>query len=260
MSAIVEMPVTMTSLELVGFINDHRRQQGDDTVLRHDHFMAKVPKVLGEAAPKFVGTDLYANGTGGMIERDIYRFPKRESCLMAMSYSYELQAAVFDHMTALESKLNQPSAATLPTYSEALRQLADQIDENSRLSAERDHAIATKAQIGGKREATAMATASAASRKARQLEQELGRGVQHATIIAVEKASGRRFGTQGFRPLKQWCKAHDVAPPKVPCPRYGEAVSWPAEAWREVYGVDLGELFGSEGATVDGQLLGGCEA
>lgn len=177
MSAIVKMPVTMTSLELVDFINDHRRQQGDDTVLRHDHFMAKVPKVLGEAAPKFVGTDLYANGTGGMIERDIYRFPKRESCLMAMSYSYALQA--------------------------------------------------------------------------------LGRGAQHATIIAVEKVSGRRFGTQGFRPLKQWCKAHDVTPPKVPCPRYGEAVSWPAEAWREVYGVDLGELFGSERATVDGQLLGG---
>lgn len=102
-----------------------------------------------------------------------------------------------------------------------------------------------------------MATASAAKREAARLAQELGRGAQHATIIAVEKASGRRFGTQGFRPLKKWCKAHDVTPPKVPCPRYGEAVSWPAEAWREVYGVDLGELFGSERATVDGQPLGG---
>lgn len=110
--------------------------------------------------------------------------------------------------------------------------------------AERDHAIATKAQIGGKREATAMATASAATRKARQLEEELGRGTRHATIIAVEKASGRKFGTQGFRPLKKWCTEHDVTPPKVPCPRYGEAVSWPADAWREVYGIDLGELFG----------------
>ncbi|GAB3471358.1 ORF6N domain-containing protein [Azotobacter salinestris] len=112
--------------------------------------------------------------------------------------------------------------------------------------AERDHAIATKALIGGKREATAMATASAATKKARQLEQELGRGTQHATVIAVEKASGRKFGTQGFRPLKKWCKAHDVTPPKVPCPRYGKAVSWPADAWREVYGIDLGDLFGAE--------------
>lgn len=112
--------------------------------------------------------------------------------------------------------------------------------------AERDQAISDRALIGSRREATAMATASAAKREAARLAQELGRGVQHATILAVEKASGRRFGTQGFRPLKQWCKAHDVTPPKVPCPRYGKAVSWPADAWREVYGVDLGELFGGE--------------
>lgn len=112
--------------------------------------------------------------------------------------------------------------------------------------AERDHAIATKAQIGGKREATAMATASAATKKARQLEQELGRGVHHATVIAVENASGLKFGTQGFRPLQKWCKAHDVTPPKVPCPRYGKAVSWPADAWREVYNIDLADLFGAE--------------
>ncbi|MDV7210759.1 Rha family transcriptional regulator [Azotobacter beijerinckii] len=253
MSAIVEMPVTMTSLELVDFINDHRKRQAEAAgvnfpssefaKLRHDSFMEKAPKVLGDGVQKFL--DTYRNAQNGQ-DYPCYRFPKRESCLMAMSYSYELQAAVFDHMTALESKLNQQAAATLPTYSEALRQLADQIDENTRISAERDHAIATKALIGGKREATAMATASAATKKARQLEQELGRGTQHATIIAVENATGLSFGNQGFRPLQKWCKAHDVTPPKVPCPRFGKAVSWPADAWLEVYGVDLGELFGAE--------------
>jgi hypothetical protein len=120
--------------------------------------------------------------------------------------------------------------------------------ERERIQAisERDQAIADRALIGSRREATAMATASAAKREAARLAQELGRGAQHATILAVEKASGRRFGTQGFRPLKQWCKAHDVTPPKVPCPRYGKAVSWPADAWREVYGIELGELFGGE--------------
>ncbi|MBD2816766.1 hypothetical protein ID850_19030 [Xenorhabdus sp. Flor] len=66
--------------------------------------MAKVPKVLGKAAEKFLAVDVYINGTGGRVERDIYRFFKRESCLMAMSYSYELQAQVFDHMTDLEAK------------------------------------------------------------------------------------------------------------------------------------------------------------
>lgn len=60
--------------------------------------MAKVPKVLGDNAPKFSGTQKYGNNN----TRDIYIFPKREACLMAMSYSYELQAMVFDKMTELE--------------------------------------------------------------------------------------------------------------------------------------------------------------
>lgn len=91
-------PVTMTSLELVDFINSQR--SADEPELRHDHFMAKVPKVLGtEGLPKFRDTYHHPqNGQG----YPCYRFPKREACLMAMSYSYELQAKVFDRMTELE--------------------------------------------------------------------------------------------------------------------------------------------------------------
>ena len=50
--------VSMTSLEIVEFINS-RRPEGS-AELRHDHFMAKVPKVLGEfCAPNFLGTQNY---------------------------------------------------------------------------------------------------------------------------------------------------------------------------------------------------------
>lgn len=98
--------VTMTSLELVEFINSQRKD--GEAELRHDHFMAKVPKVLGDAAPNFLGVDIFTNGTGGQVERKIYRFPKREACLMAMSYSYELQAIVYDRMTALEEQQKKP--------------------------------------------------------------------------------------------------------------------------------------------------------
>lgn len=105
--------VTMTSLEIVEFINTHRQEQGNTSVLRHDHFMAKVPQVIGESlAPKFLGTSFYTNGAGHQVARNIYNFPKREACLMAMSYSYELQAEIFDRMTALEQQLllvNRPS-------------------------------------------------------------------------------------------------------------------------------------------------------
>jgi hypothetical protein len=45
--------------------------------LRHDHFMAKVPKVLGEMAPKFSGIIDQAMPNGGARQQRIYNFPKR---------------------------------------------------------------------------------------------------------------------------------------------------------------------------------------
>lgn len=94
-----DAPVTMTSMELVEFINSQRGP--DESELRHDNFMAKVPKVLGkEAALNFQGSYTGRDNTA----RPCYRFPKREACLMAMSYSYELQAK--------ESKVTGGEAAT----------------------------------------------------------------------------------------------------------------------------------------------------
>ncbi|EKL0661419.1 MULTISPECIES: hypothetical protein [Pseudomonas] len=103
--------ITMTSLELVDFINAHRQQQAEQAgqpfpsedfpELTHANLLAKVPKVLGETSHSFECDlpDSYGRPRRG------YRFPKREACLVAMSYSYELQAAVYDRMTALEEQL-----------------------------------------------------------------------------------------------------------------------------------------------------------
>ena len=79
----------MSSLELVEFINTEREAQGNTIKLRHDNFMQKVPQVLGETnALNFQGVYLDTKGE----QRPCYRFPKREACLMAISYSYDLQA------------------------------------------------------------------------------------------------------------------------------------------------------------------------
>ena len=98
--------VTMSSLEIVDFINEYRAKNESNPVqLRHDSFMAKVPKVLGEnQSPKFIGD--YKDAKGRTYP--CYYFQKREACLMAMSYSYELQAQIFDRMTAMEEALKKP--------------------------------------------------------------------------------------------------------------------------------------------------------
>ena len=119
--------VTMTSLELVDFINEQRAV--GEAELRHDHFMVKVPKVLGEFhAPKFLGTQTYGNNN----TRAIYNMPKREACLMAMSYSYELQAKVFDRMTALEQS---GQTSILPNFADpvaAARAWADAMESGQK--------------------------------------------------------------------------------------------------------------------------------
>lgn len=147
----------------------------------------------------------------------------------------------------LVQERNRARSSMPENYIEALEHLLASKRSEQLALEQRDHAIATKAEIGSRREATAMATASAAVRKVMHLENELGRGCQHATVTAVEKAAHRSFGSQGFRPLKNWCDSHGVAAPKVQDPRFGWVRSWPAAAWAAVYQIDLAELFGAVG-------------
>ncbi len=126
-------PITMTSLEMVDFINSQRDKSEAD--LLHKNFIAKVPQVLGEeTSAKFLADlpDNYGRARKG------YKFPKREACLMAMSYSYDLQAKVFDRMTALESRPIDPMQALsdpatmrglLLTYTEKVLTLENKVEE-----------------------------------------------------------------------------------------------------------------------------------
>ena len=100
---------TMSSLEMVDYINADRKAKAEAegltfpckryTKIQHKHILAKSPKVLGEEhSAKFLAQ--YVDSTGR--ELPCYQYPKREACLMAMSYSYELQAKVYDYMEELD--------------------------------------------------------------------------------------------------------------------------------------------------------------
>lgn len=125
--------VTMTSLELVDFIN--RQRSESESTLRHDDFLRKVPLVLGEKdARKFAG--IYQDSMNR--KKPCYTFPKREACLMAMSYSYDLQAKVFDRMTELErtsvTAIPEPSDKLLEVVNRTLQQNEKLIEALVRLS------------------------------------------------------------------------------------------------------------------------------
>ena len=142
---------------------------------------------------------------------------------------------------------NQRAPALPADYIGALEHLLESKRSEKLAIEQRDYAIETKAEIGSRREATAMATASAAVREARQLRELLGMGVTQATIVAVEKALGREFGRSGWRPLKKWCQARGINAPHVIHPTFGSVIAWPAAAWMDVYQIDLADLFGADG-------------
>ena len=240
--------VTMSSPELVDYINAHRQEvatiEKPYKELRHDHFMAKVPQVLGEkAAPIFLGTDIYTNGTGGTVQRQIYRFPKREACLMAMSYSYELQAQVFDRMTAME---NHIAAQNLPSYAiddpiERAKKWIEEEKQKQLAIQERDHAIATKAEIGSRREATAMGRLSAKVKEVEKLKTQLDSSTGFATIKKVQALTG---GTYDTYELRRYSKAQGLEIQKAEDANYGSVNSYHKDAWLAVYNINLSSIGG----------------
>lgn len=211
----------MTSLELVDFINN-QRGEGEAT-LAHSDFLKKVPQVIGEVAGNFSSYYTASNGK----QNPCYTFPKREACLMAMSYSYDLQAKVFDRMTALESAAT-PAIPNFANPADAARAWAAEYE--ARLLAEN-----TKAQIGARREATAMNTASQAVKKVHQLEVQLDKSKQYATVKRMEMLHhGQPFN---WRLLKSAAAEMGIPAIDVFDANYGTVKAYHADVWREVYAV-----------------------
>ncbi len=142
----------------------------------------------------------------------------------------------------LEDSYFRPQESTgLPmSYEAALEDLLVKVKENRLVTEQRDRAIKEKLWIADKREATAMATASAAKRKANALAEKLGECNKHATIKAIQRVTEQKYS---HWPLKKWCASNDMSPKDVPDETYGTVKSWPKEAWLAVYGVDIRKLF-----------------
>jgi len=123
------------------------------------------------------------NGLGLPLRSKSYVFNlenKRDTYIIVAQLSPEFTARLVDRWQELEAKLNLPQ-----DYPTALRMLANEVEQKQLALAQRDEAIRTKALIGSRREATAMATASIAVREKNRLADELGRGTNWKAAKAV---------------------------------------------------------------------------
>ncbi len=156
-------------------------------------------------------------------------------------YSTQLRRRVIARWQELEAA--QAKAPAELSRMDILRLAMESEQARIQAESERDHAMATKAEIGSRREATAMATASAKSREVARLQHELGRNQQHATVIAVEKATGMAFPKNAYVDLRRVTQKYGLQAVSVVDARYGSVKAWPAVAWRECHGIELSDLF-----------------
>jgi phage regulator Rha-like protein len=195
---------------------------------------------LGLTASSFAAS--YKDSTGRTLPA--FDLPEDLTITLVSGYSVQMRHRIVKRWQELEQASTPvtPAPAELSRM-EILRLALESEEARLKAEAERDNAIRTKALIGSKREATAMATASAARREVSKLRDALGVNTRHATVIAVQRATGKKHD---WAPLRRWCRANGLDGVDVPDDRYGTAKAWPAAAWMAVYSVALSELFSAE--------------
>lgn len=164
-----------------------------------------------------------------------------ESGLYSLILSSKLpKAKKFKHWVTSEvlPQIRQTGSYSMTpkTYAEALRRLANEVEQRELIEKQRDEAIRTKAWINNKKTATAMNTASQLSKKVDKLEIELDKSKEYATIKKVYINTGIRFK---WKPLRDYCKRKNLKTGEVFDSNYGTVKAYPAKAWYDVYNINI---------------------
>lgn len=223
-------PQTMTSKQIAVVVEK-----------RHDNVKRTIENLANQGVISFTQIEETSHQGAGARPVAVYVVSERDSYIIVAQLCPEYTAKLVDYWMATKNQ-----APALPTnYIEALEHLLIAKKSEQRAIAERDHAIATKAQIGSKREATAMNTAAQAVREKKAIEAKLGRCINHASILAVQNATGASYA---WHPLKAYCSKNGLPQVKAHDDRWGKVNTYPAQAWLAVYGVDIVALFGEVAA------------
>lgn len=215
---------TMSSQEiadLVGSRHDDVKRSIDRLVTRG--VISQPPMADGQKS-----------GNGVVVKE--YRVCKRDSFVVVAQLSPEFTAALVDRWQELESQ----TAVTIPDFSNpaaAARAWAEQFERSQQLAIERDQAVTTKAEIGNRREATAMNTASQAVKKVAALQVQLDTSAEYCTIKRMEMLRhGQKFE---WRRLKQTGVEMGVEAIDVFDQNYGTVKAYHESVWLEAYGLRI---------------------
>lgn len=197
---------------------------------RHDNVKRTIETLGAKGVITLPQFEEVSNSGPGPKTIAIYQLGKRDSLVVVAQLCPEFTARVIDRWQELESK---QSVIAMPDFSNpvlAARAWADQYEA-------RVLADATKAEIGSRREATAMNTASQAIKKANRLEAQLDRSKQYASVKRMEMLyHGQKFN---WRLLKSAAVEMNIPAIDVFDANYGTVKAYHADVWREAFAVDL---------------------
>lgn len=204
------------------------REIAELTGKRHDSVIRTISTLISSSIIQQPQIVEVKNHQGQTVKECVFSGDqgKRDTLVLVARLSPEFTAAIVDRWQELES-IDKPSIPQ--TYIQALEALVES-------EKQKELAIATKAEIGNRREATAMNTASQAVKRANRLEIELDQSHEWSTIKRMEIITGLSFN---WRLLKSAGADLGIDAKDVFDPNFGTVKAYHADVWREAYALDI---------------------
>jgi phage regulator Rha-like protein len=223
---VANQPLTMTSLEIAELVG-----------ARHDSVKRTIERLAESgviALPPLVEKPDTGGRPGTYYVFDLAH--KRDSFVVVAQLSPEFTAALVDRWQELEDDVKKNAIVLPGNYLAALKALTVEVEKREEAEARALEAERTKALIGSKREAQAMATASRESRRADALAAKLDESRKYASVKRMEKAYHRKFKWQ---PLKRLSEALGYHVKKAEDQNYGEVNTYHADIWLQAYALEI---------------------
>ncbi len=206
--------VTMTSLEIAELVEK-----------RHDNVKRTIETLANSGVIELPQFEEVKNHLGQTVS--VYLVDKRSSYIVVAQLSPEFTARLVDRWQELEHS----TRTNIPNFSnpaDVARAWAIEYEK-------RELAESTKAEIGHRREATAMNTASQAVKKVTKLEQELDKSKQYVSIKRMTMIHhGQLFN---WRLLKSTSSEMGLPSVDVFDQNYGSVKAYHCEVWQEAYAI-----------------------
>lgn len=180
MENMLEVNLSMSSLDFLNNVINPARVFAGESALRNTEMVRKIQDELDLTVADF----LQATPESGGTPQNYIMLTFDQMMLVGMRESKQVRKNVVERLKRMKT-VDRPHPILPQDYASALRALANEVEAKQLALSERDEAIRTKAEIGNRREATAMATASVAVRKVYALEDELGKGKTYKQVKAI---------------------------------------------------------------------------